>query len=84
MTIKKFADDVLDEFSKEITDQVFLSIQNNRELMHEYLRLISTNTIDTVNQQIGKAVKNRYRLTNSDSRQDAPTSTLIKSHQEFE
>ena len=84
MPIKLFSDKVLDEFSKKITDQVFLSIQNNRELMHEYLRLISTSTIDTVNQQIGKAVKHRYQLSNSDSRQDAPTSTLIKSHQEFE
>ena len=84
MSINKFADKVLDEFSKEITDQVFLSIQNNRELMHEYLRLISTNTIDTVNQRIGKAVKDRYKLTNSDSRQDNPKSVLIKSHQEFE
>jgi len=84
MSINKFADKVLDEFSKEITDQVFLSIQNNRELKHEYLRLISTNTIDTVNQRIGKAVKDRYKLTNSDSRQDNPKSVLIKSHQEFE
>lgn len=84
MPIKKFADEVLNKFSKEITDQVFLSIQNNRELMHEYLRLISKNSIDTVNQQIGKAVKSRYKLSNADSRQDDPKSTLIKSHQEFE
>lgn len=84
MSIKKFTDKVLDEFSKEITDQVFLSIQNNRELMHEYLRLISTNTIDIVNQRIGKAVKDRYKLSNLNSRQDEPKSTLIKSHQEFE
>ncbi len=84
MPIKKFADEVLSKFSKEITDQVFLSIQNDRELMHEYLRLVSKNGIDTVNQQIGKAVKNRYKLSNSDSRQDVPKSTLIKSHQEFE
>jgi len=84
MAIKKFADKVLDKFSKEITDQIFLSIQNNRELMHEYLRLISENSIDTVNQQIGKAVKNRYKLNNTDSKQDDPKSTLIQSHQEFE
>lgn len=83
MDFKKFSDEVLSKFSKEITDQVFLSIQNNRRLMHEYLRLISENDIDSVNQQIGKAVKSRYKLSNSDSRQDDPKSILIKSHQEF-
>ena len=84
MTLKNFADEVLGKFSKEITDQVFLSIQNNRKLMHEYLRLISENGIDSVNQHIGKSVKKRYKLSNSDSRQDDPKSILIKSHQEFE
>ena len=47
MPIKKFADEVLSKFSKEITDQVFLSIQNDRELMHEYLRLVSKEGIDS-------------------------------------
>lgn len=83
MTIKEFEDKVLKNFSKEITDQVFLFIQNDVKLMHEYLRLVGENGIDTVNQQIGKAVKIRYKLSNSDSRQDEPKSTLIKSHQEF-
>ena len=84
MAIKRFADEVLSKFSKEITDQVFLSIQNDRELMHEYLRLVSKEGIDSVNQQLGKAVKSRFKLSNSDSRQDDPKSMLIKSHQEFE
>lgn len=84
MGLKKFSDEVLSKFSKEITDQVFLSIQNDRELMHEYLRLISKEGIDSVNQHIGKSVKSCYKLSNSDSRQDNPKSMLIKSHQEFE
>ena len=84
MPIKLFSDKVLDKFSKKITDQVFLSIQNDADLMHEYLRLVGEKGIDAVNQQIGKAVKNRYKLSNSDSRQEDPKSTLIKSHQEFE
>lgn len=84
MDLKKFSDEVLSEFSKKITDQVFLSIQNDRKLMHKYLRLISKEGIDSVNQHIGKSVKSRYKLSNSDSRQDNPKSMLIKSHQEFE
>ena len=83
MGLKKFSDEILSKFSKEITDQVFLSIQNDRKLMHEYLRLISKKGIDSVNQHIGKSVKSRYKLSNSDSRQDNPKSMLIKSHQEF-
>jgi len=84
MTLQVFSDKLLSKFSKEITDQVFLSIQKDRELMHEYLRLVSKKGIDSVNQHIGKSVKNRYKLSNSDSRQDNPKSMLIKSHQEFE
>ena len=83
MTLQEYSDKLLSKFSKEITDQVFLSIQNNRELMHEYLRLVSEEGIDSVNQEIGRSVKKRYKLSNSDSRQDAPKSMLIKSHQEF-
>ena len=84
MTLQEYSEELLSKFSKEITDQVFLSIQNDRKLMHEYLRLISENGIDSVNQHIGKFVKKRYKLSNSDSRQDDPKSILIKSHQEFE
>ncbi len=51
--------------------------------MQEYLRLISDTKLDTVNQQIGKAVKRKFGLSNAPSRQDAPESTLIKSHQVF-
>lgn len=84
MTLQEYSEELLSKFSKEITDQVFLSIQNDRKLMNEYLRLVSENGIDSVNKYIGKSVKKRYKLSNSDSRQDNPKSMLIKSHQEFE
>ena len=84
MTLQEYSEELLSKFSKEITDQVFLSIQNDRKLMHEYLRLVGENGIDSVNKHIGKSVKKRYKLSNSDSRQDNPKSMLIKSHQEFE
>ena len=81
--ISDYVDKVLDKFADSITDQVFLTIQEDRELMLEYLRLVSDTKLDTVNQQIGKNVKDRFRLTKSPHRQDAPRSTLIKSHQMF-
>ena len=81
--VSAFADKVLSRFSDSITDYVFLTIQNDRELMLEYLRLVSDTKLDTVNQQIGKKVKDHFNLKNAPSRQDSPQSTLIKSHQVF-
>ena len=82
--IKKFTEKVLASFSKTITDQVFLSIQNDPELMHEYLRLVEAHGLTVVNQQIGKGVKLRFKLSNDDERQVRPQSTLIQSHTKFE
>ncbi|MCL2261303.1 MAG: hypothetical protein FWC15_08135 [Fibromonadales bacterium] len=80
--ITKFADKVISQMNKSITDEIFLLIQNDRNLMQEYLRLVQSETLDAVNTQIGKRVKAKYGLTN-DERNNEPLSTLIKSHQEF-
>jgi hypothetical protein len=69
--------------NKRITNEVFLIIQNDRELMYEYLRLVESMGLDTVNQSIGKEVKKQYGLTNIDDREDNPSCTLIQSHQKF-
>lgn len=81
-TINSFTEKVVNRFSKEITDHVFLMIENDRELFQEYLRLVSDTKLDTVNQAIGKKIKDEYCLTNS-IRQNKPKSKLIKSHQRF-
>lgn len=78
-----FTQNVLDQFSKEITDQVFLFIQNDRKLMHEYLKLINKNDRHYVNGGIAKAICKRYGLTNSYDRQETPKSTLIQSYSEL-
>ena len=82
--LNNFTNKVLDVFSKEITDQVFLTIQNDRQLMHEYLKLVGSKGLAVVNQQIGKAVKRRFELANDVERQEQPKSTLIQSHTRFE
>ena len=82
--MKSFLDNVMNQFSSSITDEIFLMIQNDRKLMKEYLDLVSNNNLKTVNQQIGKRVKLRFNLTNDDIRQNEPKSTLIQSHQIFE
>jgi hypothetical protein len=84
MALADFTEKVLAQFSKSITDKVFVEIQNDHELMYEYLKLVEAHGLTVVNQQIGRKVKTRYQLTNDQSRQEAPRSTLIQSHQEFE
>jgi hypothetical protein len=82
--IAKFTEKTLSRFSKSITDEVFLLIQNDKELMYEYLKLVETHGLATVNQQIGKAVKRRFDLSSDSQREFSPQSTLIQSHQQFE
>lgn len=82
--IADFAEKVISRINKRITDMVFLEIQGDRELMQEYLGLIEKEGISTVNKLIGKTVKKQYQLTDADGREDAPESTLIRSHQTFD
>ena len=84
MTSKKIADAAIKILNQKITNEIFLIIQNDRELMHNYLRAVESNGLDNVNQTIGKEVKKAYKLKNLNDREDNPTCTLIKSHQKFE
>ena len=83
MALDGFIEEVLDAFSKEITDQVFLMIQDDRDLMQKYLEAVAESGRDTVNRAIGKAVKARFKLENLPTRETEPISTLIQSHQEY-
>ncbi len=80
--ITKFADEVISQMNKSITDKIFLLIQNDKDLMHQYLRLVEKHKLNPVNAQIGKRIKEEYKLTNAE-RNENPISTLIVSHQEF-
>jgi hypothetical protein len=79
--IDTFIDTVIARKNESITDEVFLLIQNDRTLMHQYLRLVESNTLDVVNQSIGKKVKEAYGLHNT-TRNREPESTLIQSFQQ--
>lgn len=85
MTAQEIADAAIARLNARITDEIFLIIQNDRDLMHEYLRAIESQQggLTTVNQTIGRIVKDRYVLTNAENRQENPRSTLIQSHQQF-
>ena len=84
MNANKIADDAIELMNKKITNEIFLIIQNDRDLMYAYLKAVEEKGLDHVNQTIGRKVKEEYHLTNADDREDNPTCTLIQSHQKFE
>ncbi len=84
MNANEIAREAIGILNKKITNEVFLTIQNNRSIMLEYLREVEANGLDSVNQTIGKEVKAAYQLTNVNEREDNPSCTLIQSHQKFE
>lgn len=84
MNPQEIAEKAIAKMNKKITNEIFLIIQNDRELMYEYLKAVENNGLDVVNQTIGKAVKAKYQLINIDDREDDPSCTLIQSHQKFE
>ena len=84
MKTKDVAQKAIGMMNKRITNEIFMVIQNNRDLMQEYLRAVEDEGLDTVNQTIGKEVKAIYQLSNINDREDNPRCTLIQSHQKFD
>jgi hypothetical protein len=84
MSLADFSKSVLESYSKVITNQIFLLIQNDKDMMQDYLKAVEENGSDVVNRHLGKAIKIRFGLENDESRELNPSSTLIKSHQQFQ
>lgn len=61
--VKQFTDKVIAKFAEEITDQVFLMIENDKDLMKEYLDLVDKNSLIQLSTEIGKAVKSKFCST---------------------
>ncbi len=84
MKSREIAHAAISIMNKRITNEIFLIIQNDRDLMYEYLKAVEQNSLITVNQNIGRAVKEKYHLKNLNDREDNPSCTLIQSHTVFE
>lgn len=83
MTPVEIVNAAIAKMNKKITNEIFLIIQNDPELMYQYLRSVERDGLDKVYQDIGRIVKSSYHLVN-DGRENNPTCTLIQSHQKFE
>ena len=82
--LDEFKSKVVNQFCEDITDRVFLMIQNDRTLMQEYLAIIEAgNSRANINSQIAKEIKKRFQLGNEDFKNKKPESFLIKSHEKF-
>ena len=84
MSPEEIGAEAVARLNKKITNEIFLVIQNDRELMQSYLRAVEEHGLNVLNQRIGKEVKAAYNLTNMNDREDNPSCTLIQSHQMFE
>jgi len=80
MTLDEFKKEALSAFTKEITDIFFCFIENDRELLQKYLRVIGREAdLDTTNTALGRAVKEWFKLEN-DGENEEPKSRLIRSY----
>jgi hypothetical protein len=79
MTTKEFAQKVVEKFSLELTDQLFLYIENDKELMQDYLRVITENGIHKTNKDLGAEFKELFFVDNLEET-DQVKSKLIKTY----
>ena len=72
--ISRFTQSVLKEFRQRLTDQVFLFIENDRELLGQYLHTVEGKELDTVNAHIAQAIKRHFGLESKGEKCNTPNS----------
>ena len=83
LDISQFTQNVLNEFAEQLTDQVFLFIENDRELMRQYLHTVEGKELDPVNAHIAQAIKRHFGLESKGEKCDTPNSKLIQGYEKF-
>ena len=78
--IEEIAEKAMQVIVENITDHVFLLIQEDRELMQLYIEQVVGSDKESVNKTIGKYIKKRLNLTNI-GREEIPESSLISSYE---
>jgi len=83
MTLTEFREETLKRFTRDIVDQYFLYIENDKELLHEYLSILGReNGTDETNQALELALKDYFGL-NEEGENHSPKSNLIVSFTEY-
>lgn len=73
--------EVFQKFEKEITDQIFLFIENNKELLNQYHDVLSEN--ENVNETIPRMIENKYGLEKNGVAVNEPKSKLIQTYSQL-
>ena len=79
MSSEDFAKKVAAQFCLELTDQLFMYIENDKNLMQDYLRLVSEEGLFKANQNLGSNFKKLFNVDNIEE-DNNPNSKLIKSY----
>ena len=86
MSIDEFGKKAIKQFEDNKIDAVFCYIQNDKELMKEYLHLVAEKgDLGLVNRLIGKIIAQHYNTkANECQSKKQPNSTLIQSYSKLE
>jgi len=79
MGANEYAEQIVNNFIREMTDNVFLSIEHDDEKMRDYMTNVNRFGLDTLNMAIGFKIKEILGLEN-DGENNKPKSRLIKSY----
>jgi spore maturation protein SpmA len=79
MGVNEYAEQIVCNFIHAITDHVFLSIEQDDDVMREYMTNVNRYGLDAVNMAIGLKIKEALNLENN-GENTSPKSRLIKKY----
>ena len=87
MNVEQFMEKAMSRFktkaTQEITDLFFLFVQNDKELMKDYLDTVAqTRDLQTVNREISQRLAKKLQVVSTGVKNDNPHSNLIQSFSE--
>ena len=80
MEQKEYVKKVIDGFIREITDNLFLYIEQDDARMREYMTNVNRFGLDTLNIALGTEIANVLHLVSENEKNTAPKSRLIKGY----
>jgi len=79
MNPNEYAEEIVNEFVREITDNLFLFIEQDEERMRKYMTNANRFELDALNKAIGLKIKEMLDLENTDISRK-PKSKLLKTY----
>jgi len=81
LSLSEIANKAIEIMNKKLVDEVFLIIQNDKELISNYLYAVEGGKLGNVNCEIARQIGRTYGLKCVENkRNNNPNSALIKSH----